>query len=70
VPSLPIAAFLAGALLTLLMPVTLLIALSTWYWVFSKRVPVTDEHPDSGPDPSAQTPGPTVTQALPPDPGV
>ena len=39
--SLPIAAFLAGALLTLLLPVGLLIALVVWYWAFSVRVPET-----------------------------
>ena len=39
--SLPIAAFLVGALLTLLLPVGLLIAVSIWYWIFSARVPET-----------------------------
>ncbi len=40
-PLVPIAAFLAGALLTLLLPVALLIALVVWYWLFSVRVPET-----------------------------
>ncbi len=44
----PIAAFLAGALLTLLLPVALLIALVVWYWVFSQRVPETTDQ--AGPD--------------------
>jgi hypothetical protein len=68
--SVPIAAFLAGALLTLLLPVALLTALSMWYWVFSARVPNTERERASSPDPAATTPGPNVSQALPPDPGV
>ena len=39
----PIAAFLAGALLSLLLPVLLLIALVVWYMVFLRRVPDTRE---------------------------
>ena len=35
----PIAAFLAGALLSLLLPVLLLIALAVWYLMFLRRVP-------------------------------
>jgi hypothetical protein len=36
--------FLAGSLLSLLLPVGLLIALVTWYWIAVRRVPVhTDE---------------------------
>jgi hypothetical protein len=38
VPMLPFAAFLVGALLSLLVPVALLIALSVWYMVFVRRV--------------------------------
>lgn len=38
-PLLPIAAFLAGALLSLLVPVALLIALSFWYMLFVRRIP-------------------------------
>jgi hypothetical protein len=41
VPVVPIATFLAGALLTLLLPVLLLVALVVWYWWFSARVPET-----------------------------
>jgi hypothetical protein len=72
-PAVPIAAFLAGALMTLLMPVALLIALSVWYWVFSARVP--DAKGDSGPagpvtPPLTGNPGPTVTENLPPEPKV
>lgn len=44
-PLVPIAAFLAGALLTLLLPVSLLIALVAWYWAFSMRVPETGDVP-------------------------
>lgn len=67
-PLVPIAAFLAGALLTLLLPVALLIALSVWYWGFSKRVPETTEVRATGGDPAAVTPGPEIPQALPPEP--
>ncbi len=42
-PLIPIATFLTGALLTLLLPVALLIALTVWYWKFSERVPATTE---------------------------
>ena len=66
----PIAAFLAGALLTLLLPVGLLIALAAWYWVFSARAPETTAGGETSTDPSAATPGPAVPQSLPPDPGV
>jgi hypothetical protein len=38
-PLVPIATFLAGSLLSLLLPVLLLIALVVWYWVFIRRVP-------------------------------
>ena len=40
-PLVPIAVFLAGALLSLLLPTLLLIALVVWYWKFSTRVPAT-----------------------------
>ncbi len=43
-----IADFLAGALLTLLLPVALLIALVVWYWMFAKRVPETAEQGGPG----------------------
>lgn len=49
-PVVPIAVFLAGALLSLLLPVALLIALVVWYWVFSVRVPETaNVTPTDGP---------------------
>ena len=82
--SLPIAAFLVGALLTLLLPVGLLIAVSIWYWIFSARVPETAAARvpetaaarvpetaagwETSADPSAASPGLTIPQALPPDP--
>ena len=66
--SLPIAAFLVGALLTLLLPVGLLTALSVWYWIFSVRVPTTAAGREASADPSAASPGPTIPQALPPEP--
>jgi len=67
-PTLPIADFLAGALLTLLLPIALLIALVLWYWWFSARVPETADGPDPSTTPAAATPGPTVSETLPPEP--
>lgn len=69
-PFVPIAAFLAGALLTLFVPVGLLIALGVWYWVFSTRVPETAEMRQPGVEPAAATPGPDIPEALPPDPAL
>jgi hypothetical protein len=69
-PSLPIAAFLAGALLTILLPVALLTALGIWYWIFAARAPATTEASKSSTDPAAVTAGPRVTPNLPHDPGV
>ena len=73
-PFAPIATFLAGSLLTLLLPVALLIALVVWYWRFSARVPETADAPGPGaaaatPPAPAANPGPTVTESLPPEPG-
>jgi hypothetical protein len=66
---LPLADFLAGALLTLLLPVALLIALVVWYWIFSARVPETTDAREPHQPAAASNPGPTVTEALPPEPG-
>ncbi len=66
----PFAAFLAGALLTLLLPVLLLIALVVWYWWFSARVPETADLSQRRPEPAEAKPGPTVQETLPPEPGV
>src|SRR5579884_1379490 len=53
VPSLPIATFLAGALLSLLIPTIMLTALSVWYMLFLRRVPDTVEEDKPGlPDPA------------------
>ena len=53
----PIAAFLTGSLLSLLLPVLLLIALAVWYVKLLHRVPDTDEHelgrPPATPHPDA-----------------
>ena len=65
---LPIADFLAGALLTLLLPVALLIALVVWYYMVSSRVPDTADGPETSATPAAANPGPTVPETLPPDP--
>jgi hypothetical protein len=67
----PIAAFLAGALLTLLMPVALLIALVVWYWVVSVRVPDTADGAEPGTTQPAANPAPSApSQTRPPAQGV
>ncbi len=68
-PLVPIAAFLAGALLTLLLPVALLIALVVWYWLFSVRVAETADQSDHGTEPAAANPGPSIPETLPPEHG-
>ncbi len=68
-PLIPIAAFLAGALLTLLLPVLLLIALVVWYWLFAARVPETAAGVEPGTEPAAASPGPSIPEALPPERG-
>jgi hypothetical protein len=70
VPTVPFAAFLVGALLTMLLPIGLLIALSTWYWLFSAKLPKTSGGTESITDPVAGQPGPDVSAELPPDPAV
>lgn len=57
----PIAAYLAGALLTLLLPVLLLIALAVWYWKVSVRVPA-DRAGSEAAEARTATP-PTATSA-------
>lgn len=69
-PVVPIAAFLAGALLTILLPVALLIALVVWYWAFSVRVPETAEGPERHAEPAVANPGPPIPETLPPEHGV
>ena len=65
---LPIADFLAGSLLTLLLPVALLIALVAWDWMVTARMPDAADRPDTSATPAAATPGPTVSETLPPEP--
>lgn len=67
-PVIPVGAFLAGALLSLLLPVTLLTVLSVWYWYFSIKVPAASRKRQSAADPAAANPGPQINQALPPEP--
>jgi hypothetical protein len=38
----PLASFLAGSVLTALLPLGLLLAVSLWYWLDSKRIPGAD----------------------------
>jgi hypothetical protein len=54
----PIATFLAGSLLTLLLPVALLIALVVWYWWVSVRVPNTADRSETGTATAAANPAP------------
>ena len=42
-PLTPFATFLAGALLSLIVPAVLLLALTAWYVLFIRRVPDTPE---------------------------
>ena len=60
-PLIPIAAFLAGALLTLLLPIGLLISLVVWYVRFVlRRVPeseATGEAPTTPPGAEGPLPG-------------
>lgn len=59
-PLIPVAAFLAGALLSLLLPIGLLIALSVWYVLFVRGVPgpADGAEPTSGSSPLEAAPGP------------
>jgi hypothetical protein len=57
----PIAAFITGALLTLLLPVALLISLTVWYWLYSAREPAAD-------DPAPGSASRPVDPSLPPEP--
>lgn len=62
-PAVPIAAFLAGALLSLLLPTLLLTALVVWYTRFVKRAP----GPADGSEPA--NPGPDAVKRDSPDAG-
>jgi hypothetical protein len=63
----PIASFLAGSLLSLLLPTLLLIALVVWYLGFFRRVPDTPEPPDSASRAAASEAAPSASP--PDDPG-
>jgi hypothetical protein len=54
----PIADFLTGSLLTLLLPVALLIALVVWYLMFLRRVPEPADGKEADRAPAAPNPGP------------
>ena len=57
----PIASFLAGSLLTLLLPTLMLTALVVWYIRFVRRVPGTDEPAESGTPAAAPEPAPSAS---------
>lgn len=61
-PEPPIAAFLAGALLSLLLPVVLLTALVVWHWVIVARVPEPPESTENPPGASTD-PSPRASSA-------
>ena len=66
-PLVPIAAFLTGALLTILLPLALLIALVVWYWQVSVRVPDTAGGSEPGTAPPAASRAPrTPSETSPP----
>lgn len=54
--ALPIAAFLAGALLSLLLPTVLLIALVVWHWGIIARLPEPPEPTETPPTAAAESP--------------
>ncbi|MGH2849728.1 MAG: hypothetical protein ACRDLP_03835 [Solirubrobacteraceae bacterium] len=58
----PVAAFLAGSLLSILLPIGLLISLWVWFFMFLRRVPDT-------PDPAEHRPAPRQVAASPSTPG-
>jgi hypothetical protein len=68
-PLVPFAAFLVGALLTILLPLVLLIALAIWYWSVSVHVPDTADGPEPGAEPAAANLGPRIPETLPPEHG-
>ncbi|HET9073132.1 MAG TPA: hypothetical protein VFN48_01005 [Solirubrobacteraceae bacterium] len=67
-PLMPIGAILVGEILTLVMPVSAVIALGTWYWRFTTRVPETPQVSHLGGDANELTPAPHIPEALPADP--
>jgi hypothetical protein len=58
----PVAAFLAGSLLSILLPIGLLISLWVWYYRFFRRVPDTA-------DSAEHRPAPREVAATPSNPG-
>ncbi|MDQ6607043.1 MAG: hypothetical protein M3Z06_10925 [Actinomycetota bacterium] len=69
-PQIPFADFLAGSLLSLLLPIGLLIAIAIWYVLAVKRVPEGTTKPLPPPLPASDLPsGQAVPPADPPDLG-
>ena len=48
--------FLAGSLITLLMPVGMLTAIVIWYWLAVRRVPRGDSERSEHPSPAVESP--------------
>ena len=57
-PLVPIATFLAGSLLTLLLPIAVLISLVAWYWWYSVRQHDAADGSEPNPAPAAANPPP------------
>jgi hypothetical protein len=59
VPPIPVATFLAGSLLSLLIPLCLFIALTVWYVKFVRRVPDTTDASEPGATTAPSNPAPS-----------
>ena len=64
----PIASFLAGSLLSLLLPVLLLVALVVWYLMFIRRVPDPAGGSEANAGPATPDPGPSPPPGASPPP--
>jgi hypothetical protein len=61
----PIATFLAGSLLTLLLPIAVLISLVAWYWWYSVRQHDAADGSEPNPAPAAANPPPAAANPPP-----
>ena len=71
--TIPVASFLAGSLLSLLLPTLLLISIITWYHIEARRVPGPPQRGSRSLDATEATPAsssPTSTGRQPGQPGV
>jgi hypothetical protein len=61
--------FLAGSIISLVLPVSLLIAIAIWYWVAVRRVPDTTAKPLPPVTQASDQPGVDGPDPAPPAPG-